>query len=72
MHFDKVIKIYGFIRNREEPCIYKWTSNFVVIFFVLYVDDILLLENDILTLQSVKLWLSLQFSMKDKEKHPTS
>ena len=20
MHFDKVIKMYGFIRNREEPC----------------------------------------------------
>ena len=28
-------------------------------------DDILLLGNDILTLQSVKLWLSSQFSMKD-------
>ena len=28
-------------------------------------DDILLLRNDILALQSVKLWLSLQFSMKD-------
>ena len=23
MHFDKVIKTYGFIRNEEEPCIYK-------------------------------------------------
>ena len=28
-------------------------------------DDILLFENDIPTLQSVKLWLSSQFSMKD-------
>ena len=49
----------------EKPCVYKWACDSVVIFFVLYVDDILLLENDILTLQSVKLWLSLQFSMKD-------
>ena len=65
MSFDKVIKTYGFIRNREEPCVYKWTFNSVIIFFVLYVDDILLLENDIPTLQSVKLWLSSQFSMKD-------
>ena len=64
MHFDKVIKMYGFIRKGEEPCIYKWTNDSVVIFFVLYVDDILLIENDILALQNVKLWLLSQFSMK--------
>ena len=50
MYFDKVIKTYGFIRNREEPCIYKWVSDSVVIFLMPYVDDILLLRNDILTL----------------------
>ena len=50
MHFDKVIKMYDFVRNGEKPCIYKWTSDFMVIFLVLYVDDILLLENDIPTL----------------------
>ena len=32
---------------------------------MLYVDNILLLENDISILQSVKLWLSSQFSMKN-------
>ena len=58
MHFDKVMKMYGFIRNGSEPCICKWTIDYVVIFLVLYVDDILLLENDIPILQSVKLWLS--------------
>ena len=50
MHFDKVIKMYSFIRNGEEPYIYKWASDSIVIFLVLYVDDILLLENDISTL----------------------
>ena len=65
MYFDKVIKIYGFVRNREKSCIYKWASDSVVIFLVLYVDDILLLANDISALQSVKLWLLSQFSMKD-------
>ena len=50
MLFDKVIKMYGFVRNEEEPCIYKWAFDFVVIFLVLYVDDILLLENDTPTL----------------------
>ena len=24
MYFDKVIKTYSFIRNEEEPFIYKW------------------------------------------------
>ena len=26
MYFDKVIKTYGFIKNGEEPCIYKWAN----------------------------------------------
>ena len=54
MYFDKVIRIYGFIKNREEPCIYKWTNGSIIIFFVLYMDDILLIENDVLTLQGIK------------------
>ena len=55
MHFHKVIKIYGFIRNEKKPYVDKWTIDSIVIFFVQYVDDILLLENDIPTLQNVKL-----------------
>ena len=65
MHFDKVIKMYGFVKNGEEPCIYKWANGPVMLFFVLYVDDILLIENDIPILQEIKVWLSSQFSMKD-------
>ena len=65
MHFDKVIKTYGFIKNGEEPCIYKWANGPVVVFLILYVDDILLIENDIPALQGIKVWLSSQFSMKD-------
>ena len=55
MHFDKVIKMYGFIRNREEPYIYEWAIDFIVIFLMLYVDDILLLKNKIHALQNVRL-----------------
>ena len=40
MHFDKTIRTYGFIRNGEEPHIYKWINNSIVVFLVLYVDDI--------------------------------
>ena len=43
MHFDKVIKMYGFVKNGEEPCIYKWANSPVVVFLILYVDDILLI-----------------------------
>ena len=65
MYFDKLIKTYSFIRNRQEPYIYKWAIDSIVIFLILYVDDILLIKNDIPALQSVKLWLSSQFSMKN-------
>ena len=34
-------------------------------FLVLYVDDILLIGNDITSLQVVKTWLGKCFSMKD-------
>ena len=34
-------------------------------FLVLYVDDILLIGNDIATLEQVKKWLNKFFSMKD-------
>ena len=50
MHFDKAIKIYDFIWNGEVSCIYKWANDSIVIFLVLYIDDILLIENDISTL----------------------
>ena len=65
MRFDKCIKSYGFVRNGEEPCIYKWVNGSVVVFLVLYVDDILLIGNNIAALQGIKVWLSSQFSMKD-------
>ena len=49
----------------DESCVYKKTSGSTVIFLVLYVDDILLIENDILMLQLVKIWLLQKFFMKD-------
>ena len=52
-HFNDVIKTFDFIKN-EEPCVYKKIHGSAVTFFVLYVDDILLIENDILILTSIK------------------
>ena len=65
IHFEKTIKEFDFIKNIDEPCVYKKVSGSAVTFLVLYVDDILLIGNDILMLQSVKVWLSTNFTMKD-------
>ena len=45
--FDKVIKNFGFIQTYGEACVYKKVSGSSVVFLVLYVDDILLIGNDI-------------------------
>ena len=60
-----MIKKFGFIKNEEEPCIFKRVSGSAVVFLILYVDDILLIENDVPMMTTVKLWLSKEFSMKD-------
>ena len=44
---------------------YKRHRDIVVIFLVLYVDDILLIRNDVGVMSSINIWLSSQFDMKD-------
>ncbi|KAL0430674.1 UNVERIFIED_CONTAM: Retrovirus-related Pol polyprotein from transposon TNT 1-94 [Sesamum radiatum] len=63
--FDEVIRGYDFIKNDYDPCIYKKISGSSVAYLVLYVDDILLIGNDVKMLCDIKAWLSTQFSMKD-------
>ncbi|KAK9044819.1 hypothetical protein V6N11_058710 [Hibiscus sabdariffa] len=58
-------KVCKLQRNEDEPCVYKKFSGSIVSFLILYVDDILIIGNDIPTLQSVKTWLSSCSSMKD-------
>ncbi|KAJ9541460.1 hypothetical protein OSB04_027966 [Centaurea solstitialis] len=65
LHFDERIKEFGFAKSEFEPCVYTKFSGSIVTFLVLYVDDILLIGNDIPTLLSVKAWLSKCFQMKD-------
>ena len=62
--FNQTIKSFGFIQYPDEPCVYK-RRNKNVVFLILYVDDILLIGNDVGTLLSVKVWLSNQFDIKD-------
>ena len=65
IRFDQAIKTYGFEQNIDEPCVYKCIKNEKVVFLILYVDDILLIGNDVAILSSVKVWLAKQFDMKD-------
>ena len=44
---------------------YKKINGSAITFFILYVNDFLLIENDIFILTSVKIWLSKEFAMKD-------
>ena len=63
--FDTAIKSYGFKQNVDEPRVYKRIVNSTVAFLVLYVDDILLIGNDVGILTDIKHWLATQFQMKD-------
>jgi len=49
----------------DEPCVYKKDEGTSVVFLVLYVDDILLIGNDVGVLSTVKVWLANTFDMKD-------
>src|SRR3982751_2700607 len=54
IRFDEMIEAFGFIQTYGEPCIYKKVSGSSVAFLILYVDDILLMGNNIELLESIK------------------
>jgi hypothetical protein len=60
-----VVKGFVFIKNIEQHCVYKKDSGSVVVFLVLFVDDILLIGNDISMMEAIKFSLVKSFSMKD-------
>ena len=65
IRFDELIKAYSFIQTCGEACIYKKVSGSSIAFLILYVDGILLIENDVEFLNSIKGYLNKSFSMKD-------
>jgi hypothetical protein len=52
--FDETIKIFGFKENVEDNCVYVKFKKGKFIFLILYVDDILLANNDVRLLQRQK------------------
>ena len=65
IRFDELIKAYGFIQIFWEACIYKKVSGSSVAFLILYVNDILLIGNDMEILDSMKGYLNKSFSKQD-------
>nr|GEX29117.1 retrovirus-related Pol polyprotein from transposon TNT 1-94 [Tanacetum cinerariifolium] len=63
--FDDEIKKFGFTQNHDEPCVYLKASESNITFLILYVDDILIMGNNIPMLQDVKSYLGRCFAMKD-------
>jgi hypothetical protein len=49
-----VVKECNFIKNVKESCVYKKVSGSVVLSLVVYVDDELLIRNDIPLLEVIK------------------
>jgi hypothetical protein len=64
IHFDEVVKGFGFHQNEEEACVYKKESGSTIVFLILYAKDILLIGNDIPMLESVKTSLKKEFFYK--------
>ncbi|GJR18249.1 retrotransposon protein, putative, ty1-copia subclass [Tanacetum coccineum] len=63
--FHEEIKRFGFDQNLDEPCVYQKASGSNITFFILYVDDIIIMGNHIPSLQSVKDYLGKCFAIKD-------
>ena len=63
--FDEIIKSYGFHQSLDEACVHKLNRDKSVIFLVLYIDDILLIGDNVKLLTEIKNCLAIQFKMKD-------
>ncbi|GJS57812.1 retrotransposon protein, putative, ty1-copia subclass [Tanacetum coccineum] len=63
--FNDEIKKFGFTQNQDEPCVYLKASGSNVVFLILYVDDILIMGNNIPMMQGVKSYIGKCFAMKD-------
>ena len=63
--FDTYIVSLGFVRSNVDHCIYSKEEGGCFIYVALYVDDMLLIGNNMNTITEVKKKLSSKFNMKD-------
>jgi len=62
--FHTFIRGLGFTRSKADHCVYLKSIGDHVIYFVLYVDDMLLIGNNKENIQDLKTQLSSKFHMK--------
>ncbi|KAG6478667.1 hypothetical protein ZIOFF_062111 [Zingiber officinale] len=65
IQFNEVIQSYRFIQCPDKSCVYKNSDGNVMVFLILYVDNILLIGNNVKVLSDVRVWLPKQFDMED-------
>jgi hypothetical protein len=64
-NFDTYILGLGFVRSRDDHCVYSKKVGNHFIYVVLYVDDMLLVGNNMDVIKEVKSQISSKFDMKD-------
>jgi hypothetical protein len=64
-NFDKYILGLGFLRSKVDHCVYSKQVGNHFIYVVLYVDDMLVVGNNMDVIKEVKSQLSFKFDMKD-------
>jgi hypothetical protein len=62
--FDTYILIFGFVRSKVDRCIYSKEEGGCFIYVALYVDDVMLIGNNMDAIKEVKKKLSYKFDMK--------
>jgi hypothetical protein len=64
-NLDAYILIFGFVRSKVDHYIYSKEEGRNFIYVALYVDNMLLIGNNMDTINEVKKKLSSKFNMKD-------
>lgn len=63
--FNSKIMSNGFIHNSINKCLYTKVCDSIITFVCLYMDDMLIISNDMEGLKDMKMFLSSTFKMKD-------
>ena len=65
LRFETFIRSLGLMNSESDKCLYIGTDNDVLIYLLLYVDDIIIATNDLQKLLKIKKELAEEFKMKD-------
>lgn len=67
IRFDNYVSFIGFVRSVFDHCLYfkRNDKNDVIVYLLLYIDDMLLVGHKISDMNDIKKALSVEFKMKD-------